>query len=50
MVTSLNCLCEASQRKEELKIEATLKMYKDTRKIDLEMFKLTQATQECMGC
>jgi hypothetical protein len=47
-VASLDWFCVFNRKIEELKLEATLKIYENTKKLELEMFKLTQATQEMM--
>ena len=44
MAASLDRFCEATRRIEELKLEATIKLHKDNKKLELEMFKLTQAS------
>jgi hypothetical protein len=48
MAASLDRFCEATRRIEELKLEAAIKLHEDNRKLELEMFKLTQASQERM--
>jgi hypothetical protein len=48
MAASLDRFCEATRKIEELKLEAAIKMQEDNRKLELEMFKLTQASQERM--
>ena len=49
MTASLDRFCEFTHRIEELKLEAAIKLHKDIRKLELEMFKLTQASQEKMA-
>ena len=49
MAAALDRFCESTRRIEVLKLEATMKMHEDNRKLELEMFKLTQASQERMA-
>jgi hypothetical protein len=49
MAASLDRFCKSTQRIEELKLEVAIKLHKDNRKLELEMFKLTQASQERMA-
>ena len=44
MAAALDRFCESMHRIEELKLEGTMKMQEDNRKLELEMFKLTQAS------
>jgi hypothetical protein len=44
MAASLDRFCEATRKIEELKLEAAIKMQEDIRNLELEMFKLTQAS------
>ena len=48
MVAMLDRFCETTCRIEELKLEAAMKIHEDNRKLELEMFKLTQTSQERM--
>ena len=48
MAAALDRFFESTRRIEELKLEAVMKMHEDNRKLELEMFKLTQASQERM--
>ena len=41
MATSLDRFCDSTRKIEELKLEVALKIHKDTKKLELEMFKLT---------
>ena len=49
MAASLDRFCESTRRIEELKLETAIKLHEDNRKLELEMFKLTQASQERMA-
>ena len=49
MAAALDRFCESTRRIEELKLEAAIKIQEDNRKLKLEMFKLTQASQEKMA-
>ena len=49
MAASLHRFCESTRRIEELKLEAAVEMHKENRKLELEMFKLTQASLERMA-
>jgi hypothetical protein len=49
MAASLDRFCEATCRIEELKLEAAIKLHEDNKKLELEMFKLTHASQEMMA-
>jgi hypothetical protein len=49
MAASLDRFCESTRRIEELKLEAAVEMQKENRQLELEMFKLTQASQERMA-
>ena len=49
MAAALDRFYESTRRIEELKLEAAMKMQEDNRKLELEMFKLTQASQERMA-
>ena len=49
MAAALDRFYESTRRIEELKLEAAMKMQEDKRKLELEMFKLTQASQERMA-
>ena len=48
MAAFLDRFCETTRRIEELKLEAAIKLHEDNRKLDLEMFQLTQTSQERM--
>jgi hypothetical protein len=48
MEASLDRFCEFTRRNEELKLEVAIKLHEDYRKLELEMFNLTQASQERM--
>ena len=49
MAATLDRFYESTCRIEELKLEAAMKMHEDNKKLELEMFKLTQASQERMA-
>ena len=49
MAAALDRFYESTCRIEELKLEAAIKMHKDNRKLELEMFKLRQVLQERMA-
>ena len=49
MAASLDRFCESICKIEELKLEAAIKLHEDNEKLELEMFKLTQASQERMA-
>ena len=49
MAATLDRFCESTHRIEEWKLEAAMKMHEDNRKLELEMFTLTQASQERMA-
>ena len=49
MTAALDRFYKSTRRIEELKLEATMKMHEDNRKLELKMFKLTQASQERMA-
>ena len=41
MAASLDRFCESTRKIEELKLEATIKLHEDNKKLKLQMFKLT---------
>ena len=49
MATSLDWLCESTRRIEELKLGSAIKLHEENMKLELEMFKLTHASQERMA-
>ena len=49
MAASLDRGCKSTRRIVELKLEAAIKLHEDNRKLELEMFKLPQASQERMA-
>jgi len=48
MAAFLDRFCETTRRIEELKLEAAIKLHEDNKMLELEMFKLTQTSQEKM--
>ena len=48
MAASLDRFCESTRRIEELKLKTAIKLHEDNMKLELEMFKLTHASQEKM--
>jgi hypothetical protein len=40
MAASLDRFCDSTRKIEELKLEAALKIHEDTKKLELEIFKL----------
>ena len=48
MAASLDRIYDFTCKIKELKLEATIKLHEDNRKLELEMFKFTQASQERM--
>ena len=49
MAASLDRFCKSTRIIEELKLETTIKLHEDNMKLELEMFKLIQASQEMMA-
>ena len=48
MAASLDRFCESTRRIEEFKLEVSIKLHEDNMKLELEMFKLTQASHDRM--
>ena len=48
LAASLDRFSEVTRRIDKLKLEAAIKLHEDNRKLELQMFKLTQASQEKM--
>ena len=44
MAASLDCFCQLTCRIEELKLDAAIQLHEDNRKLEIEMFKLTQTS------
>ena len=46
MVVALDRFCKSTHRIEELKVEAIAILHEDNRKLELELFKLIEASQK----